>query len=153
MTFISFAFLVFLPVVMSAYYLCPQRFRWAVLLLASCYFYMAFVPQYILVLFFLIGVDFLIAERIEASAGAHRRVWLIAGIILTVGVLFVFKYFNFFNANIATLAPLLDWNDSIEALRLLLPLGLSFHTFQSLSYIIEVYRGKYLAETHIGVDA
>lgn len=153
MTFTSFAFLVFLPAVVAAYYLCTPRLRWAVLLLASCYFYMAFVPQYILVLFFLIGVDFLIAERIEASAGARRRVWLITGIILTVGVLFVFKYFNFFNANIAALARLLDWNYSIEALRLLLPLGLSFHVFQSLSYLIEVYRATYPAQRHLGFYA
>jgi alginate O-acetyltransferase complex protein AlgI len=153
MTFTSIAFLVFVPLVTIAYYLCPPRYRWAVLLFASCYFYMAFVPSYLLVLFLLIGIDFFLAQQIEHTTGARKKIIFIIGIVATVSILFVFKYFNFFNANLAALAQLLDWNYSAVSLRLLLPLGLSFHTFQSLSYLIEVYRGKYKTVRHLGVYA
>ena len=70
-----------------------------------------------------------------------------------LGVLFVFKYFNFFEENIGAVANLLHWNYSIPTLRLLLPLGLSFHTFQGLSYLIEVYKGRYAPEKHLGIFA
>ena len=68
-------------------------------------------------------------------------------------MLFVFKYFNFFNENVAQLARLLGWNYPIGALRIVLPIGLSFHTFQAMSYMIEVYRGKQKAERHFGIYA
>ena len=153
MTFTSIAFLVFLPLVVLFYYWCPARFRWALLLFASCYFYMAFVPKYILVLLALILIDFFLAQAIEKATGTQKKAFLVLSIFSNVGILFVFKYFNFFNENVGSLAHFLGWNYSISALRLVLPLGLSFHTFQSLSYIIEVYRGKYHAERHLGVYA
>ena len=114
---------------------------------------MAFVPKYILILFALIGIDYVMAHAIERSRGKSRHLYLVISIVSNVGILFVFKYFNFFNENISLLAHMLGWNYSIEALRLLLPLGLSFHTFQSLSYVVEVYRGKFKAERHLGVYA
>ncbi len=153
MSFISIAFLFFFVAIVAAYYLCPARWRWLVLLIGSCYFYMAFVPQYLLVLFTIIILDFFLARRIEQSTGRTRRLYLTLSILSNIGILFVFKYFNFFNANIALVAHLVDWNYAPATLRLLLPLGLSFHTFQSLSYIIEVYRGKYPASRHLGVYA
>ena len=114
---------------------------------------MVFVPQYILVLFFIILVDFFCALQMERTEGRARRRLFFVGMFATISVLFVFKYFNFFNDNIALLASALDWNYPIEALQILLPLGLSFHTFQSISYLIEVYRGKYPAERHLGIYA
>ncbi len=115
------------------------------LLIASCYFYMAFVPSYILVLFFLITVDYFLAFQIE-RADKHKKLYLSISILSNVGILFVFKYFNFFNENITALADMLHWNYSLDALSLVLPLGLSFHIFQSLAYIIEVYKGRFKAE-------
>ena len=153
MTFISIAFLVFFVCIVVGYYLCPPRFRWALLLLGSCYFYMVFVPQYILVLFFIIIVDFICALQMERTEGSARRRFFFIGLIANIGVLFVFKYFNFFNDNIALIAQALHWHYSIGMLQLLLPLGLSFHAFQSISYLIEVYRGKYPAEKHFGIYA
>ena len=153
MTFVSLAFLVFFIGITVAYYLCPPRFRWALLLAGSCYFYAVFVPKYIFVLFFIILVDFILARWMEQTEGAAKRSLFVAGVVVTVGVLFVFKYFNFFNENIAALAQALQWNYSIGALSFLLPLGLSFHTFQSVSYLIEVYRGNYPAERHLGIYA
>ena len=112
------------------------------LLIASCVFYMAFIPAYILILFMLILIDYYAAIWMERSEGEQRRVCLIVSIVSTCLVLFIFKYFNFFNGNIASAARLLHLNYPIGTLQLILPIGLSFHTFQSLSYVIEVYKKR-----------
>jgi alginate O-acetyltransferase complex protein AlgI len=153
MLFNSFSFLIFFAIVSVLYYVLPYRLRWIMLLIASCYFYMAFIPAYILILFYLIAIDFIAGIFIEKSQGKKRRAWLTASVIANVGTLFFFKYFNFFNANVARVAALIHWNYSPLALSIILPLGLSFHTFQSLAYVIEVYRGKYPAERHLGIYA
>ncbi|MDP2665465.1 MAG: MBOAT family protein, partial [bacterium] len=110
MTFISIAFLFFFICIVAGYYLCPPRFRWALLLLGSSYFYMVFVPQYILVLFFIIVVDFICALWMERTEGAVRRRLFFAGLVSNIGVLFVFKYFNFFNENVNAIASAINWN-------------------------------------------
>ena len=153
MSFISLSFFIFFPIVTGLYFLTPYRFRWIVLLVASCIFYMAFIPAYILILFGLIAVDYLAGILFEKAEGRLRYVILLTSITSTVGVLFVFKYFNFFNANLSALAQFLDWHYPPAALTLALPLGLSFHTFQSLSYVIEVYQRKQPAEHHLGIYA
>ncbi|MBA2687088.1 MAG: MBOAT family protein [Gemmatimonadaceae bacterium] len=151
MLFNSAEFLVFFPLVTALYFLLPHRFRWALLLLASCIFYMAFVPVYIAILGITIVIDYSAGILIEDSAGGRRKSWLVISIISTCLVLFVFKYFNFFNANLTALAGLIHWNYSVETLKWVLPIGLSFHTFQSLSYVIEVYRGHQKTERHFGI--
>ena len=123
------------------------------LLLFSCYFYMTFVPQYILILLFAITVDYFAGIYLERLEGENRKFLLILSILTNVGLLFVFKYFNFFNSNISRLASFLHWNYPIEGLSIILPIGLSFHTFQSLSYVIEVYRKKQKAEKNFIVYA
>lgn len=153
MLFNSPEFLIFFPIVAVLFFLIPRRFQWALLLLASAYFYMSFVPWYILILLVLIVLDYLLGRAMERQEGTRRKLLLIVSIIGNLGMLFVFKYFNFFNANVTILAHAIDWNYSIESLKLILPIGLSFHVFQSLSYVIEVYRGKYVAEKHIGIYA
>ncbi|MBA3733386.1 MBOAT family protein, partial [Patescibacteria group bacterium] len=153
MTFTSIAFVIFIILITFFYYISPAKFRWLILLIGSCYFYMAFVPKYILILFVLIIIDYVLAQKIESSLGTKRKIFFIGSLVSNIGLLFVFKYFNFFNENILNLAHLLHWNYSIGTLSLILPLGLSFHTFQSMSYIIEVYRGNYKAEKHLGIYA
>jgi alginate O-acetyltransferase complex protein AlgI len=153
MLFNSLSFGVFFIVVTTAYFVLPYRRRWMLLLAASCYFYMAFIPIYILILFFTILVDYIAGIGIENAQGSKRKLFLILSIIANVGVLAAFKYFNFLNGNLAALAHLLDWNYPIQNLSLILPIGLSFHTFQSLSYTIEVYRGRQKAERHLGLFA
>jgi D-alanyl-lipoteichoic acid acyltransferase DltB (MBOAT superfamily) len=113
----------------------------------------AFIPAYILVLFALIVVDYTAGRLLEHAVGKRRRYILLVSILSTCLVLFVFKYFNFVNVNVAALASFLDWKYPVGALSLALPLGLSFHTFQSLSYVIEVYRGKFKPERHFGMYA
>jgi D-alanyl-lipoteichoic acid acyltransferase DltB (MBOAT superfamily) len=153
MLFNSVQFVVFFPLVTLLYFLAPQRARWGLLLAASCVFYMAFIPAYILILAVLIVIDYSAGIQIEKSSGPARKRWLILSIVSTCLALFTFKYFNFFGHNLDALAHFIGWNYSLGTLRLLLPIGLSFHTFQSLSYVIEVYRGNQKAEHHFGIYA
>lgn len=151
MLFNSLQFAIFFPVVTVLYFLCTPRWRWFLLLVASCIFYMALVPQYILILFLLILIDYTAGILIEKTKGARRRSILIVSLTANLAILFFFKYFNFFDANLANLARLLHWNYSISALSLVLPVGLSFHTFQSMSYTIEIYRCRIHSERHLGI--
>lgn len=153
MLFNSLDFLIFFATVTAMYFLVPHRYRWPLLLGASCVFYMAFIPAYILILFTTIAIDYVAGMAIEDTSGRQRKNWLVLSIISTCLVLFIFKYFNFFNTNFAALAKTLRWNYSIDALKLILPIGLSFHTFQSLSYVVEVYRGRQRAQRNFGVYA
>lgn len=153
MLFNSIEFSIFFPVVTILYFLLPHKIRWFLLLASSCIFYMAFVPKYILILGFTIVIDFFAGILIDKMKGNNKRIFLIVSILANVGILFVFKYFNFFNGNIARLANILDWNYPISSLSIILPIGLSFHTFQSMSYIIEVFRGKQKPEKHFGIYA
>jgi len=148
MLFNSLEFILFFLIVTPVYYLLPHKWRWVHLLIASCCFYMAFVPIYIVILFGTIIIDYVAGILIENSQGSKRKFFLIVSLVANIGVLFVFKYYNFFvdNINAATQA-------SFPLLTILLPIGLSFHTFQAMSYTIEVYRGNQKAEKHFGVYA
>lgn len=150
MLFNSFHFLVFFPVVTIAYFLLPQRFRWMLLLSASCYFYMTFIPKYIFILAITITIDYFAGLGLEKLKGKKRKWLLVLSILSNIGMLAFFKYFNFANENLASLATFIGWNYPIKTLEIILPIGLSFHTFQSLSYTIEVYRGRQKAERHFG---
>lgn len=146
MTFNSISFLIFFPAVAILYFLIPGRYRTAFLLLASFYFYMVFVPKYIFILLFLIVADYFLAQIMEKRTGRERKILLVLSILANLGALVFFKYFNFFGENIAAIANFLNWNYSPAVLSIIVPLGLSFHVFTSLSYVIEVYRGKYKPE-------
>ncbi|MDP4951612.1 MAG: MBOAT family protein [Flavobacteriales bacterium] len=151
MLFNSIEFFLFFPLVTALYFLLPHQWRWLMLLIASCVFYMFFVPAYIFILLATIVVDYVAAIQIEKSSKPNGRRWLIGSIISTCLILAVFKYFNFFIDNFNGIANLIGWNYSLNTLSILLPIGLSFHTFQSLSYVVEVYRGNQKAERHFGI--
>lgn len=151
MIFNSLEFLIFFPIVVLLYYTLPHRFRWLMLLIASCYFYMAFIPIYIVILGATIIVDYFAGIWIEQSSGRKRRLFLILSLIANLGVLAVFKYYNFFVDNINFLIG--PDHRNLPLLQILLPVGLSFHTFQAMSYTIEVYRGNQKAERHFGIYA
>jgi alginate O-acetyltransferase complex protein AlgI len=153
MLFNSFSFLVFFPIVTILYFLIPHSFRWLFLLVASAVFYMAFIPEYILILLFTLGIAYGSGIFMEKTESRRGKWLLVPSAILSCSPLFFFKYFNFFNANLSEVARFLDWNYSIESLSVILPIGISFFTFQSLSYIIEVYRKNHRAETHPGMLA
>ena len=151
MLFNSLEFLIFFPIVTAGYFLLPFHWRWLWLLVASCIFYMAFVPIYILILVVTIVVDYFAGLLIERTRGRKRWRYLVTSIIVTCGVLFVFKYYNFFGNNVNWIAEQFNLDFAVDPLALILPIGLSFHTFQSLSYVIEVYRGNQKAEPHFGI--
>ncbi len=153
MLFNSIEFFVFFPITVALYYLLPHIHRWKLLLTASLLFYMAFIPKYIFILFFIITLDYFSAILIDRSEGTKRKVLLILSLAATLSVLFLFKYFNFFSDSTASIARLINWNYPTVYLNIILPLGLSFHTFQALSYVIEVYRGTQKVERHIGIFA
>ncbi len=150
MLFNSLQFLIFFPVVTILYFALPHRYRWLLILSASCYFYMAFIPKYILILAVTIAVDYAAGLGLERLHGQKRKLLLVASILTNIGMLAFFKYFNFANQNLAALSNFIGWNYPIQSLEIILPIGLSFHTFQSLSYTIEVYRGRQKAERHLG---
>jgi alginate O-acetyltransferase complex protein AlgI len=153
MLFNSFHFILFFILVTGLYYILPHKYRWFLLLSASCYFYMVFIPIYILILGFTIVVDYFAGIFLENSKGQKRKLFLIASLIANIGVLAVFKYYNFLNTNLTMLLNSLKMANDIPYLSILLPIGLSFHTFQAMSYTIEVYRGKQKAERHFGIYA
>lgn len=153
MLFNSLEFLFFFIIVTAIYFILPHKFRWVHLLAASCYFYMAFVPIYIVILAGTIVIDYIAGIYIERAVGKRRRLFLIISIISNIGVLAVFKYYNFFIENINDVIHLSGTTVSLPYLKMLLPIGLSFHTFQAMSYTIEVYRRNQKAEKHFGIYA
>jgi D-alanyl-lipoteichoic acid acyltransferase DltB (MBOAT superfamily) len=142
MLFNSLQFAIFFPLVVLLYFSLPQRQRLLLLLVSSCAFYMAFIPAYILILFITIGIDYVGGIYLDRWGGNARKAILVASILSTCAVLFVFKYFNFFTENFVSVANLLGWHLPKFVANIILPIGLSFHTFQSLSYVVEVYKGR-----------
>src|SRR6476620_5495165 len=100
MVFNSFAFLIFFPVVTIIYFLLPHKWRWVHLLISSCVFYMFFIPVYILILIFTIVIDYCAGILIDKAQGTRRKLFLLMSIVANVGVLAVFKYYNFFLDNV-----------------------------------------------------
>lgn len=153
MLYNSLQFLVFFIVVTIWYFNIPHRFRWVLLLVASCYFYMAFVPMYILILGGTIVIDYIAGIYLEKLEGRNKKVFLILSLFANIGILAVFKYYNFFNHNLEKVFGTWGETTPLPYLDILLPIGLSFHTFQAMSYTIEVYRGNQKAEKHFGIYA
>src|SRR5262249_24969600 len=146
MLFNSLEFAIFFPIVAAMYFLLPQRLRTPHLLVSRCVFYMAFIPAYILILALTVAIDYTAGLLLEKAVGRARSALLAISVIATCLVLFVFKYFYFFADNVIGLAGLFGWQLSGSSIQIILPIGLSFHTFQSLSYVVEVYRGRQKAE-------
>ncbi len=151
MVFNSLQFLVFFGIVSSAYFLLAHRFRWILLLLASCYFYMAFQPIYLGILGFTIVIDYYAGIYLEKFEGATKKLFLAASLLANVGVLAVFKYYGFIASNVFHVTHFLGHAVQLPNWTILLPIGLSFHTFQAMSYTIEVYRGHQKAERNFGI--
>ena len=147
MVFSSIMFMFkFLPIAFLIYYLVPYKFKNFTILVLSLLFYSWGEPRYILIMFASIFVDFFISRGIEANRERKNmtRVLLVMSVCFNLGMLFFFKYTNFFIENINTLT-----GTSLEYLKLTLPLGISFYTFQTMSYTIDVYLGKVKAEKNI----
>jgi len=131
-------FFAFLAVVLILFYCSPRSWRRIILLAASYFFYMSWIPRFILLLLALTVIDYTAARWIARTESPRsRKIALIVSLSANLGLLGFFKYYNFFAANIA---HLLGKPENTYALSIILPLGISFHTFQSMSYVIDVYR-------------
>lgn len=141
MLFNSTSFLIFFPVVVLLYFVLPKVVKNLWLLVSSYYFYMCWMPQYALLILFSTATTFLSAILIDKARNKKsKKAALIFSIALNLGVLFLFKYYNFFSANIAQLFLSFGVVLAPPSFSLLLPVGISFYTFQALGYSIDVYR-------------
>ena len=154
MLFNSFEYLLFLPAVTALYFLLPHRFRWILLLGASYFFYMCWKPEYAALIALSTLIDYAAALRMGSQPDRKgRRKYLILSLVANLGLLFAFKYFNFFSGSLNGLIGQLGIQWHSPALDVLLPVGISFYTFQTLSYSIDVYRGEREPERHLGIFA
>lgn len=151
MLFNSFEFAVFFPLVVLLYFLLPHKYRWALLLVASYYFYMCWKVEYAILLVISTLIDYLAARRMGGlSTKRERKPWMWFSVIVNVGLLFTFKYFNFFNGELNAWFVDNGLTYPIGNLELLLPMGISFYTFQTMSYTIDIYRGDMQPTSHLG---
>jgi D-alanyl-lipoteichoic acid acyltransferase DltB (MBOAT superfamily) len=151
MLFNSIHYALFFPVAVALFFATPHRWRWAVLLLCSYYFYMCWRAEYIVLVLFTTLLDFLVALGMaRAGDDPRRRRLLILSLGGNLGLLFAFKYFNFINRSLAGLAAHLGWSYPVPDLHVVLPVGLSFYTFQAMSYTVDVYRRRVEAVRHLG---
>ncbi len=160
MLFNSFAFLLFFPIVCVLYYALPTlRLRNLFLLAASYFFYMNWEPTYALLLLTSTVITYAAAlvvgkasklcnrdNQIENRKSVNRKIILVLALVLNLLILFFFKYFNFAAENVVTVMSWLGIRMHVPELKVLLPVGISFHIFQALGYLIDVYRGDTKAE-------
>ena len=147
MVFSSLEFLFwFLPAFLLLYYIASDRYKNYVLLFASLFFYAYGEPLYLLLMVFSIVVNYGLSRvMINKGTGKASKLILVISLVIDFGILFVFKYFNFFMSNINNCFGYAF----IPLLKLTLPLGISFYTFQISSYMVDIYRGKYDVEKNI----
>ncbi len=154
MLFNSLQFLIFFPIVVALYYGLPQRRRWVLLLVASYYFYMSWKPEYVVLIMISTAVDYVAGRRMGLlKERSQRRKYLVLSLVSNLGLLFAFKYFNFFSASVQVFFDAISLPVELPVLNVLLPVGISFYTFQTLSYTIDVYRGRIEPEKHLGIFA
>jgi D-alanyl-lipoteichoic acid acyltransferase DltB (MBOAT superfamily) len=151
MLFNSFQFALFVSVVVAVHFLTPGRWRWLVLLTGSYVFYACWRWEYLFLLLGVTALHWFCARRIGASGDQwSRRLYLGAALASSLGALFFFKYYNFAQESLSSFVQALGGAAAFPALQVALPVGLSFYTFQVLSYTLDVYFGKVKAEDHFG---
>ncbi|HUR38494.1 MAG TPA: MBOAT family O-acyltransferase [Planctomycetota bacterium] len=143
MTFHSPEFILFLSVTLFLYFKLPLRFRNTLLLAASAMFYMWWRPEYLVLILFSVTVDYFVALGLGREGPSwKRKTLLIVSLVSNLGLLFFFKYFEFATESVRSVLAILHVPWEPPLLKLVLPIGISFHTFQALSYTIDVYRGQ-----------
>lgn len=155
MLFNSLEFLIFLPAVFALFWLTPNRFRWIPLLIASYYFYMYWNPKLVFLILFTTVVSYLCGVFVERAKGktAVRRLIVAVTLVASLSVLVFFKYFNFLYDSFFDAMRLIGAGEPSGYFNILLPVGISFYTFQTASYVIDVYREDVPAEKHFGYYA
>ena len=154
MLFNSIEFLLFFPFVVGMLFLLPFKYRWAFLLLASYFFYGLANGWFLLLIVLSTLIDYLVALKMSKfEEKKDRKPYLYVSLFSNLGLLILFKYFNFFISSFTDLFEVLHLEYAIPTLEIILPVGISFYTFQTLAYSIDVYRGNTKAESHFGVFA
>ncbi|MBT4597312.1 MAG: MBOAT family protein [Candidatus Diapherotrites archaeon] len=157
MLFNSIEFFIFLPIIVLVYFLFQKKLgkkSWIVILLASYYFYMSLKPEYVILIIVSTLVNYFAAIYIGKTKNIQNKKLILAlAVIYNIGMLVLFKYFNFFNETIVDFFKLFSISFEPALLNLVLPIGISFYTFQALGYVIDVYRGKTNAEKRLGIMA
>ena len=150
MAFNSLHFLIFFPVVILFYYVMPKKLRVFWLLAASYYFYMAWNPNYIILILISTVVTFTSGILLEKFEGEKARKGTVAvSFVINLGLLFFYKYFDFLLGNVNFLLSKMHISVVANPFDVLLPVGISFYTFQALSYTVDVYRKEIPAEKSI----
>jgi D-alanyl-lipoteichoic acid acyltransferase DltB (MBOAT superfamily) len=152
--FNSLHFVVFFGLVVVGFFLLPHRWRWGFLLAASYYFYACWKVEYLALILASTAISWGSALRMAATSdpGTRRR-YLVLSLVTNLGLLFVFKYFNFFNDSLGHVVEAAGLRYPVGSLDVLLPVGISFYTFQTLSYSVAVYQGQHPPERHPGIFA
>ena len=142
MLFNSFIFWFFFVVVIIFYYNLKHSKQNILLLIASYIFYASWDWRFLSLILFSTFVDFIIGKKIFLSANTHhKKSYLIISIVLNLGILGVFKYFNFFINELSSFIQWLGYTFNPSLIHIVLPVGISFYTFQTMSYTIDIYRG------------
>lgn len=158
MEFTSIRFLLFFPVVVILYFLIPQRFKWIWLLITSYCFYMSAGVKYVALLVASTVITYLSGMLIEKAnkiddpqkSARLKKLWFFLCIAINLGFLFLFKYLDFFCRSLNRISSWFGLPINMPSFSFVLPLGISFYTFQALGYIIDVYRGDIVAEKSLG---
>ena len=153
MLFNSVHFLLFFPIVSFLYYLLPHKIRWVWLLVCSYYFYMCWNPQYALLLATSTVITFcsgILIDLADKQKNIHlKKIWVALSFMANLAILFFFKYFYFAVDNLNSLFAIFQFTPIQPQFDILLPVGISFYTFQALSYTVDVYRGDIYAEKNL----
>jgi D-alanyl-lipoteichoic acid acyltransferase DltB (MBOAT superfamily) len=146
MLFNSLEYLLFLPIVFALYWAVkPDKFRWQnVMLIAASYvFYGFWNYRFLFLLVFSTSLDYFTGLKIfEAESQKRKKIWLLISIIINVGFLGFFKYYNFFIESFSDLLQFVGLQPNVWTLKIILPVGISFYTFHGLSYVLDIYHGK-----------
>ncbi len=154
MLFNSMSFAVFLPIVFCLYWMLPSKWKWCLLLVSSYYFYMSWNPKYVVLILFTTCVSYMAGRILESSTSKKiKNTVLSITLVLLLGLLFVFKYFDFFSITLVAFLNRFTLNLHPVTLKLIIPVGISFYTFQTISYVVDVYRGTTKAESNLGIYA
>lgn len=150
MSFISAGFFLIIALTACFYYVIPKRFQWRLLLLVSFAFYATYGIRYMGYILFTVFTSYCITRLMAVQEDKLvRRRWLIFGLVSNFGILIFMKYLNFTVANLTSLFALFDKTFPVGRFSLVMPLGISFYTFQTMSYVIDVYQKKYEPEKNI----
>jgi D-alanyl-lipoteichoic acid acyltransferase DltB (MBOAT superfamily) len=155
MLFNSIGYLLFLPLTVLLYYLTPFRWRWALLLTASYFFYLMWQAWFVVVLMTATIVSFYAARQMGRVAGKRQRFkYMLLTVFVNLGMLVVFKYLGFFSEIVNMIAGTAgSGKPLLPIFSFMLPVGISFYTFQTMGYAIDVYRGVSKPEKHLGIYA